>query len=254
MNSWRTGNREKFLEGLYSLLASGYSQQTFSVCEERGGMLSATHWMPTILHLRNAVVDDQLQAGELHLLRMMPLAWLDTKQESVFEKMPTMYGPVTVKVKLADGGKTSFLGSINESRRAWTANYELLWEDASPGAVAWVQEEFDALYERFRQTFGLRRRLLDALARIPKELRTADDEATICDLHRPGVVDILHVIYRMKAWESDNKDYEFSARSAAEHRAAGFMDMTATLKKRDWFKPPSSDMGVVTHDIHAARR
>ncbi|MCE1237143.1 MAG: patatin-like phospholipase family protein [Hyphomicrobiales bacterium] len=106
---------------------------------------------------------------------------------------------------------------------------------------------------RFRQTFGLRRRLLDALARIPKELRTADDEATICDLHQPGVVDILHVIYRMKAWESDNKDYEFSARSAAEHRAAGFMDMTATLKKRDWFTPPSPEVGVATHDIHAGR-
>ncbi|NLH83137.1 MAG: patatin-like phospholipase family protein [Phyllobacteriaceae bacterium] len=107
---------------------------------------------------------------------------------------------------------------------------------------------------RFRQVFGLRRRLLDALARIPPEARTLEDEATIRDLCRPGVVDILHVIYRTKAWESDNKDYEFSARSAAEHRAAGFIDMAATLKRREWFAPPSAEDGVVTHDVHAARR
>ncbi len=104
---------------------------------------------------------------------------------------------------------------------------------------------------RFRRTFELRRRLLDALARLPPEARTAEDEATIADLCRPGVVDILHVIYRTKAWEGDNKDYEFSARSAAEHRATGFHDMSATLKKRDWFALPSAEEIVATHDIHA---
>src|SRR5439155_3113535 len=49
-------------------------------------------------------------------------------------------------ITLADGTKTAFLGSVNESRSAWTLNYELLWEDPSPDAVAWVQEEFDALW------------------------------------------------------------------------------------------------------------
>jgi len=49
-------------------------------------------------------------------------------------------------ITLADGSKTSFLGSTNESRNAWKMNYELLWEDSSPEAVAWVQEEFDALW------------------------------------------------------------------------------------------------------------
>ena len=49
-------------------------------------------------------------------------------------------------ITLADGSKTSFLGSINESKFAWRLNYELLWEDPSTEAVAWVQEEFDALW------------------------------------------------------------------------------------------------------------
>ena len=45
-----------------------------------------------------------------------------------------------------DGGQTSFLGSANETGAAFRLNYELVWEDDSPEAVAWVQEEFDTLW------------------------------------------------------------------------------------------------------------
>ena len=46
----------------------------------------------------------------------------------------------------ADGRRTSFLGSANESKAAFELNYELVWEDDSAEAVVWVQEEFDALW------------------------------------------------------------------------------------------------------------
>ncbi|MDR3576900.1 MAG: helicase-related protein [Anaerolineaceae bacterium] len=49
-------------------------------------------------------------------------------------------------ITLADGSKTCFMGSANESKSAWKLNYELVWEDKSPEAVEWVQEEFDALW------------------------------------------------------------------------------------------------------------
>jgi hypothetical protein len=45
-------------------------------------------------------------------------------------------------------GRTSFIGSANDSARAWTKNYELVWEDDSEASVTWLQEEFDALWER----------------------------------------------------------------------------------------------------------
>lgn len=32
-----------------------------------------------------------------------------------------------------------FMGSTNESRRAWRENYELVWEDSSAEGVAWVE-------------------------------------------------------------------------------------------------------------------
>lgn len=45
-------------------------------------------------------------------------------------------------------GRTAFIGSANDSASAWSRNYELVWEDPSFDAVAWVQEEFDALWAR----------------------------------------------------------------------------------------------------------
>lgn len=49
-------------------------------------------------------------------------------------------------VRRADGSATAFLGSVNESLSAWKLNYELLWEDDDPETVAWVQTEFNALW------------------------------------------------------------------------------------------------------------
>lgn len=45
-----------------------------------------------------------------------------------------------------DGTKTAFMGSMNETFSGWKLNYELVWEDDSPEAVNWVQEEFDVLW------------------------------------------------------------------------------------------------------------
>ncbi len=53
-------------------------------------------------------------------------------------------------VRRADGTASAFLGSVNESLSAWKLNYELLWEDNDPETVAWVQEEFDALWNDAR--------------------------------------------------------------------------------------------------------
>lgn len=49
-------------------------------------------------------------------------------------------------ITLEDGRRTSFLGSVNETKSGWKLNHELLWEDDSPDAVDWVQAEFEALW------------------------------------------------------------------------------------------------------------
>lgn len=62
--------------------------------------------------------------------------------DEVFGMMHGKAGVITYR----DGGKTAFLGSINETKRAFTMNYEMAWEDDGEEAVRWVQEEFDALW------------------------------------------------------------------------------------------------------------
>jgi superfamily II DNA or RNA helicase len=49
-------------------------------------------------------------------------------------------------IRYSDLPALCFLGSINETAEAWTRHYELVWEDDDPAAIAWVQEEFEALW------------------------------------------------------------------------------------------------------------
>ena len=61
------------------------------------------------------------------------------------EKFGLIHGKAGV-ITLEDGSKTAFMGSANETYHAWKLNYELVWEDDSPEAITWVQEEFAALW------------------------------------------------------------------------------------------------------------
>lgn len=66
-------------------------------------------------------------------------------------------------IELADGARTAFLGSINETRSAFVSNYEILWEDSSPEGVAWVEEEFAALW---RDSYPLPEAIVEEIERI----------------------------------------------------------------------------------------
>jgi hypothetical protein len=103
--SWDAGDRERFVEGLYGLLHGGISTQTFTSVEHRHGIsgLPATGALFVGL-LRLAVIDDQLADDELHLLRLCPLAWLREDHRTRFERVATVYGPVSVRFRLTDGG------------------------------------------------------------------------------------------------------------------------------------------------------
>ena len=76
---------------------------------------------------------DFLRSGKIEI-RVLP--------DEIFGLIHGKAGVIT----LADGRRTSFLGSANETKTAFRLNYELVWEDDSTEAVTWVQEEFDALW------------------------------------------------------------------------------------------------------------
>ena len=82
-------------------------------------------------------------------------------------------------IKQANGKKTSFLGSINETKNAFTSNYELLWEDPSKEGVAWVQDEFDALWDDARP---LPEAIIKEIGRIANRVRVYFDDVATKDL------------------------------------------------------------------------
>jgi hypothetical protein len=106
-HSHRLGDRQNYLTAMYSLFAGSVSRQTCVSCETRGGITGTIFAAPLAAYLaRLAVVDDQLNEDELHLLRLVPSAWLRRDRETVFERLPTEYGPVSLRWRLSRDGRT----------------------------------------------------------------------------------------------------------------------------------------------------
>lgn len=78
------------------------------------------------------------------LSRLYRLLKTDKLQVRVIpdETYGLMHGKAGV-ITYKNGSQTSFIGSINETKSAFQLNYEMVWEDDSPEAVRWVQDEFD---------------------------------------------------------------------------------------------------------------
>ena len=77
-------------------------------------------------------------------------------------------------IQAADGSKTCFLGSINETKSAFAHNYEILWEDKSPEGVAWVEEEFDALWA---DAYPLPDTIIDEIQRVAQRVEIRFENA-----------------------------------------------------------------------------
>ncbi|MDE2333002.1 MAG: patatin-like phospholipase family protein [Rhodospirillales bacterium] len=95
----------------------------------------------------------------------------------------------------------------------------------------------------------LARRLL---AMIPEDRLSESDRALKRELDDLPEITILHLIYQHQPYESDARDYEFSATSMREHWAAGYRDTARTLRRREWLAMPGEDEGIRVHDVHHA--
>ena len=118
-HNWQKGDRKHYLEGMYSLLVGSISQKTYISCEHRHHVQGTLFSYPLAFYMAKlAVIDDQISEGNLHLLRFCPIAWCSSKDESRFLSMPTEYGPVDLRFRLSDDGKTlevSFNGNWREA-------------------------------------------------------------------------------------------------------------------------------------------
>lgn len=61
---------------------------------------------------------------------------------------------------------------------------------------------------------------------------------------------VIHLIYRNKAYEKYFKDFQFSLPVMRERWADGLRDMRVTLQQPDYLNMPDNASGFTTHDIH----
>lgn len=104
-------------------------------------------------------------------------------------------------ITLGDGNKTSFIGSVNETLSAWRFNYEMLWEDNSPEAIKWVQDEFDFFWNSL-YAIPLSDFVVEDIKRI-SEREMIDDIDTWKKDPNPSSVVIESPVYRRELglWE-----------------------------------------------------
>ena len=126
-------------------------------------------------------------------------------------------------IRRPDGSATAFLGSVNESATAWKLNYELLWEDTTPETVAWVQEEFDALWNDPRaQDLSCCPFIVQDVERIlqrkvvePEELQTWTDPSAFA-----AAVAVESPVYRREQGLWPHQKY-FARLALERHRLGG---------------------------------
>jgi NTE family protein len=96
---------------------------------------------------------------------------------------------------------------------------------------------------------NLRQSLVDLLDRLPPGMREEPGVASLRAHVKHEPVDIVHLIYRNKAYELDSKDYEFSRITVLEHWEAGVRDMRNTLAHPEWLRAETQASGVTTFDL-----
>ena len=100
-----------------------------------------------------------------------------------------------------------------------------------------------------KQRANVDRKIAALLAKLPPELLKSDEAQALLPHCETKTLNIVHLIYRAKQYETEAKDYEFSRRTMREHWQAGYNDAVRTLRHRKIFEQPDPDQSIQTFDI-----
>ncbi len=96
---------------------------------------------------------------------------------------------------------------------------------------------------------NLQQAIADLMTKLPPALRDDPSVAAVQAqlTHQP--IDIFHLIYRDKPYETESKDYEFSRATVEEHWTAGMRDMFETMSHPEALRSDVQTNGVTTFDL-----
>jgi NTE family protein len=97
-------------------------------------------------------------------------------------------------------------------------------------------------------TRNLEQAVAELISRLPRHVRELPDVAGLRSQLLREPIDIIHLIYRDKAYELDSKDYEFSRATMTEHWEAGMRDVRQALAHPELLQSETVN-GVTTFDL-----
>lgn len=103
-------------------------------------------------------------------------------------------------------------------------------------------------YLRLRREHGAMQALLD---KLPPELRDDPDAQRLRAMLDRGAVNIVHLIYRSRNWESGARDFEFSRTTMLDHWAQGRDAVEEVMHKGDLIARNILDGKSATFDLDA---
>jgi NTE family protein len=108
--------------------------------------------------------------------------------------------------------------------------------------------------DQFKHVQELRYALAGLLEKIPEDLKNSPEARLLGGAADRTAYNIVHLIYRARAYEGHSKDYEFSRLSMEEHWRLGYYDARRTLRHPEVLERPMNTTGVFTFDLHADGR
>jgi len=111
-----------------------------------------------------------------------------------------------------------------------------------------------AFTDYFKQVARLRNMLAVLLEELPEEMRRREEVKYLSSAADRHAANIVQLIYRVKGYEGDSKDYEFSRRSMEEHWRTGYRDAVHALRHPEIFERSGSRYEtLVTFDFSRDR-
>ena len=248
--------------------------------QSRGSLQAISYYDTTPLRetLERLVDFDRINAGPLRLsvgavnVRSGNFAYFDSAKQRIDARhvmasgaLPPGFAPVEIDGEhYWDGGLVSntplqhVLDQPGKRRRLVFQVDLFAATGALPTTLAEVTErEKDIRFSsrtRLNTTNELDRQVIGQAAKrlrakLPPAWRDDPDLQALSRLRCESAVDVVHLIYRSKHYESQSKDYEFSRLSMREHWEAGRADMAHTLHDPRWLERERSASGVHVFDL-----
>jgi NTE family protein len=248
--------------------------------QPRGTLASISYYdtAPLKSTLERLVDFDRINSGAVRLsvgavnVRNGNFAYFDSAKQTIDARhimasgaLPPGFAPVEIDGEhFWDGGLVSntplqyVLDQPGKRRRVVFQVDLFAAQGAMPATLAEVTErEKDIRYSsrtRLNTTNELDRQVIAQAARrliakLPPALRDDPDLRALTRVRCETAVDVVHLIYRSKHYETQSKDYEFSRLSMQEHWNAGRADMAHSLHDPRWTDRERAATGVHVFDL-----